>query len=122
MIVGYKKGKKETVKTHMDSYLGFLWGGSGIAMAIALVCMTFEGIKTSYFCLMLIYGVATFVSGGLLKFKPLIYGSLFSFLFAIISIFSSDLNQLLCISGALLFSYIIPGHLLRAKYKSQHNV
>lgn len=119
-IYGYRKGKSESVKTYIDIYLGYLWGGFIIAMLITLAFMPVHGIKITYFFLMLLYGLATFISGGLLNFRPLVFGSLFSFGFAILSIFLGEKEQLLCISAALLFSYIIPGHLLRARYKSQH--
>ncbi|MBI2720953.1 MAG: hypothetical protein HYX39_02140 [Bacteroidetes bacterium] len=119
MIYGIKQGKKAKVKTYIDTYLAYTWGGFGIAMLITIVFGYAHGIKASYFFLMLLYGLATFISGGILKFKPLIIGSLFSFSFAILSVFVSEIDQFLCISAALLFSYVIPGHLLRAKYRSQ---
>jgi hypothetical protein len=121
-VYGFRQQKKETVKTYIDTYLGYLWGGFGIALVLTLVFGPMHGIKHTYFFLMLLYGLATFVSGGLLNFKPLIYGSLFSFAFAVLSVFMGELDQLICISAALLFSYIIPGHLLRSKYKSQQHV
>ena len=71
---------------------------------------------------MLLYGMATLISGGLLNFKPLVIGSLFSFICAISSIFVAEREQFLCIAVSLLLSYIIPGHLLQAKYKSQVHV
>jgi hypothetical protein len=118
-VYGFRQQKKEKAKTYIDTYLGYLWIAFGIAMILTLVFGPMHGIKHTYFFLMLLYGVATFVSGGLLNFKPLVYGSFFSFAFAILSVFAGEADQLLCISGALLFSYIIPGHLLRSKYKSQ---
>ena len=119
-IYGYKQGKERKVKTHIDTYLGFLWGGFLIAMAITLGYGYIHGLKATYFFLMLLYGVATFITGGILNFKPLIFGSLFSFGFAILSVYLGNMEQFLCISGALLFSYVIPGHLLRSKYRSQN--
>lgn len=121
-IYGSKQNKKKTVKTYIDSYLSYLWGAFGIALFLTIVSGSQFGIKPTYFCLMILYGFATFVSGGLLGFKPLIFGSLVSFLCAIIAIFLNDTDQLLIISIALLGSYIIPGHLLRIKYKSQQHV
>ena len=120
-IYGYTQGKKEKVKTHLDTYLGYLWGAFIISLFITLFLGQVYGIKATYFFLMILYGFATFVSGGLLKFKPLIIGSLFSFACAILSVFLGEIDQLLCISVALTFSYIIPGHLLKAKFKSQEN-
>jgi hypothetical protein len=122
VIYGYKKGKKETVKTYLETYLGYLWGGFGIGMGLILGFMAFHGIKMTYFMLMILYGIATFVSGGLLNFRPLIIGSFFSFAAAVVSVFVGNVEQLPCIAAALLFSYIIPGHMLRAKYKSQQHV
>ena len=121
-IYGRKQDKNNSAKTYVGSYLGYLWGAFGIALLITLVCGSQFGIKPTYFTLMILYGFATFVSGGLLGFKPLIYGSLVSFACAVISIFLGEIDQLLIISVALLGSYVIPGHLLRSKFKSQQHV
>lgn len=120
VIYGSKQRKKAIVKTYIDTYLGYSWTAFGIALLVTLAFMPFHGIKHTYFFLMLIYGIATMVSGGLINFRPLIIGSLFSFVCAAASVFFSEADQLLIISVALLFSYIIPGHLLRAKFRSQH--
>jgi predicted permease len=121
-VYGYKQKKKQKVKSYVDNYLGYLWGAFGIGLVIILVFGEHHGIKVSYFALMILYGMATFISGGLLNFKPLVWGSLISFACAVVSTFLGDVDQLLIISIALLGSYVIPGHLLRAKFKSQNNV
>ncbi|MBL7909743.1 MAG: hypothetical protein JNJ41_01655 [Bacteroidia bacterium] len=120
-IYGYKQGKSQKVKTHIDSYIGYVWIGFIISLFVTLFFGYAHGIKATYFFLMLLYGMATFVTGGILNFKPLIYGSLFSFAFAVVSVFVGEVDQLLCIAAALILSYIIPGHMLRSKYKSQQH-
>ncbi len=122
IVYGLRQKKKEQHKTYIDIYLGYVWAAFIIAMFITLMFMEVHSMKTSYFFLMILYGLATFISGGLLNFKPLVYGSICSFICAIISVWAGEKEQLLCISAALLLSYVIPGHLLRAKYKSQTNV
>lgn len=122
IFYGLKQQKKERIRTYVDIYLGYNWAGFIIAMVIALVMMPLHGMKTTYFFLMVLYGLATFISGGLLRFRPLIIGSLFSFAFAVISVFANTADQLLCISAAILCSYVIPGHLLRLKFRSQTDV
>jgi nucleoside permease NupC len=121
-IYSNKQKKKEKVKTYVDTYLSYLWTAFGIALAVSLCSLPFYGIKSSYFCLMVVYGFVTYVSGGLLEFKALRIGALFSFACAIASIFIGEKEQLLCIAVAILCSYIIPGHLLSKTFKSQHNV
>jgi len=120
-IYGNKKNKSQNVKTHIGSYLFFLWIGFVIAIIITLFFGYIYGIKATYFFLMLLYGIATFVSGGILNFKPLVYGGILSFCCAVLSVFLTEIDQYLCLSVALIVSYIIPGHLLRVKFKSQKN-
>lgn len=122
LVYGLRQRKKDRVTTYVDAYLGYSWGGFIIGMFIALAFMPYHGMKTTYFFLMVLYGLATFISGGLLRFKPLIVGSLVSFLFAIVSVFAGEADQLLCVAAAILGSYVIPGHLLRIRYRSQNNV
>ena len=122
LFYGRKQAKKEKVKTYIDTYLGYSWTAFIIAMFITLLFFPIHGMKITYFFLMLLYGMATLISGGLLNFRPLIIGSMFSFACALISGFVPEREQFLCIATALLFSYIIPGHLLQSKFKSQVNV
>lgn len=119
LVYGYLKGKKSKVKTYIDTYLAYLWGGFGICLAITLAFLPFHGVKSSYFFLMLLYGLSTFVSGGLLNFRPLVFGGILSMAFAVLSVFLGEIDQLWCLAAALFCSYIVPGHMLRSKYKSQ---
>lgn len=120
LIYGKKNSEKKNVKTYVDTYLAYLWGAFLIGLFLTLILMPWNGYKHSYFFLMILYGFSSFMTGGLLNFKPLLFGSLFSFAFAALSVFMSELDMFLCISGALIFSHIIPGHILRNKYKTQH--
>jgi hypothetical protein len=114
-----KQNKKEKVSSYIDTYLGYAWTAFGIGMSLTLILMPYHGIKITYFFLTVLYGMATLISGGLLAFRPLVIGSFFSFLLAILSTFMPEREQFLIISLALLCSYIIPGHMLRSKFKSQ---
>jgi hypothetical protein len=119
-IHGRRENRRKKAKTYLDSHLSYLWAAVLTAMFLCLVCMSWNGFRQTYFFLMLLYGIGSLITGGLINFKPLIYGSLFSFALACLSLFLSDADLLLCISGALIFSHIIPGHLLRHSFKSQY--
>lgn len=122
VIYGIRQKKKEKVRTYLDSYLGYSWTAFIIALSLTLAFMSEHGFRSTYFFLMLLYGMATFISGGLLSFRPLVVGSFFSFAAAVVSAFTGDAELLLCLSAALLFSYIIPGHLLQSKFRSERHV
>ncbi len=74
------------------------------------------GLST-YPLIMLIYGIWLFVSGGALKFKPMIYGGVINWIFAIASFFLMFKMQLLALAVAVLLGYIIPGHMLKLRHR-----
>lgn len=115
MIVGFKMGKRKVVKTYVDRAIGFLWGGFGGTLLIVLISMPHIGVLKTYPMLILLYGLGTFVSGGILKFKPLIIGGILCWIIGAIAVYANFSQQLLLISLAIIVSYIIPGHLLAAK-------
>jgi hypothetical protein len=118
MIYGAKQSKKEKIKSYVSTYMSYLWGAMVLAMFV-IIGMAFKiGIEATYPILILIYGIGTFVSGGLLNFKPLIIGGIVCFVLSVGSFFMAFQHQLLFIAAAMLVSYIIPGHLLKAKFNN----
>lgn len=118
MVYGAKQSKKEKIKTYVGTYMSYLWSAMGIAMGVVLGMAFKIGVDVTYPLLILIYGIGTFVSGGLLKFRPLIIGGVICFALSIAAFFVSFQFQLLFIATAMLVSYIIPGHLLKAKFNN----
>ncbi|HQQ94644.1 MAG TPA: hypothetical protein PLQ93_08830 [Bacteroidia bacterium] len=122
LVYSRKSRRNDKVRTYVEHYLTFLWIAFGIALSLCLIMMGKHGLEASYFFLMLLYGMATFISGGLLNFRPLIIGGIFSFAIALLSAFVEPREVLLCLALSMLSSYIIPGHLLQARYKSENHV
>ena len=69
----------------------------------------------------LFYGLGTFISGKLIRFTPLIIGGIINWILAAVSVHFPYDDQMLFAAGALLTSYIIPGHLLRMRYQKEKN-
>lgn len=114
--------KKERVSTYISEANKILWMGVGVCYIV----MFFIFAKISWkFCFpfyVLIYALGTFVSGSLIRFKPLIIGGIISFIIAAgISFFDYKI-QILLAALSILVSYIIPGHLLKNKYKYQNSL
>lgn len=116
-IYSMRQSKREKVKTYVNTYMGYVWIALGVSMIVVLSMMFKMGIENVYPVLILLYGIGTFVSGGLLAFRPLIVGGGLCFALAITAFFVSFQYQLLLIAVAMLTSYIIPGHILRAQFK-----
>ncbi len=118
-IVGYKKGKNKKVSTYVERAMKYLWLAFLVTLLSVLYGMGINGIEYSYPVIMLLYGLGTFVSGGILKFIPLKVGGIASWLCGLIAFNQEFSDQLLLIMLAIVASYIIPGHLL-ANSKRKH--
>ncbi len=106
------KNDDKGVKTHLGTFMKYLWIAFGVALAFVLLYMSKIGIENGYPLILLVYGIGTFVTGGALNFKPLIIGGICCWILAVIAVFFDFQVQLLLLSLAIVVSYIIPGHLL----------
>ena len=64
-----------------------------------------------------LYGMPTFLSGITLRFRPLIYGGIACWLLSIIACFINYEFHLLVLALAVVIAWVIPGYILRARYK-----
>jgi hypothetical protein len=117
IFYGYRKSKTETVKTYLDGFMAYLWGAFGVALLIVLTFMGRTGLENAYPMVLVLYGIATFVSGGALRFRPLIVGGVCCWILAVTAMFLTFQFQLLALAAAVLVAYVIPGHMLRHQYK-----
>jgi hypothetical protein len=115
---GIKYGKKERVKTYIGDSMKYLWIGMGLSYFVLSAILTILGWHTSVFpFFILLYGLGTFVSGNILRFKPLQIGGIIAWGLAISSAFVEYDYQMLFGAAAILISYIIPAYMLRNKNK-----
>jgi hypothetical protein len=109
-----RQNKMQRVKTYIDELMKFVWIAFVVSLFIVLFFMSRLQLST-YPLIMLIYGVWLFVSGGALKFRPLILGGIINWLLAIVSFFLVFNGQLITLALAVLTGFIIPGHMLKKK-------
>ncbi len=113
-----KKGDNQKVKTYIGDSIKYLWIGMGIAYFVLSMILSRTGWGNTVFpFFIMLYGLGTFVSGSIIRFKPLVSGGLVASLLAVISAYVSYDYQILFAAGAILISYIIPAYMLRAKSK-----
>lgn len=121
LIYEYKRKKVVQTTTKFDRIYGFLWLGFGITLAVTIfVSISFQ-VNPIAFILSLV-GLATFVSGAIYRFKPLVAGAIIFWFAAILCTQFERLDQLLINAAAIFAGYIIPGILLWAKAKKEKNV
>lgn len=118
-----KEGKREKVKSYVSESVKYLWIGMSIAYFVLSMILTRIGWNTPVFpFFIMLYGLGTFISGSIIRFRPLVIGGLLASGLAIGATFVSYDFQMLFASASLLVSYIIPAHLLQARKKSQNQI
>jgi len=111
-IIGNRMDKKSRVKTYVDRAINYLWTAFTISLILVLISMIEFGVEVVYPIVILLYGLGTFVSGGILRFKPLIWGGVLSWILGSIAVYCDFSTQLLLLILAIIGSYILPGYLL----------
>jgi len=119
-----RKRKQQRVRTYTDDIVGFVW----VAFFILMVLFGFlfgkilDPEKEYAFidpAFLALYGMPTFLSGVILKFRPLIIGGICCWLLSIAATFIVPQYHLLLLPAAMIVAWIIPGYMLRKKFKQQ---
>ena len=118
-IYGTRQRKKQRTKTIVKQALTDLWSGLGLAFLVVIFINIKTGWQNAFLGYILLYAIGTFISGRILRFRPLIIGGLINFGLVIVACFFTYFEQGLISGVAILISYIIPGHMLRAHYKNR---
>jgi hypothetical protein len=115
VITGIRIGKRAGYRTHIDTAVIYLWYGFSFALVVILVFSIGGKIpwEMSNVLIITLYGLGTFVSGGILKFKPLIIGGISCWVIALGAFFVPGNYTLLLVTISIITSYLIPGYLLR---------
>jgi hypothetical protein len=114
MIRGYRQGKAERKTTHLDTLSMWMW----VTFGITVFTLVAFGSKINFQLnplILTISAIPTFLSGIVIRFKPLVFGGISFWIFGIISFLSPVETQPLVGAVAVLCGYIVPGYLLKTK-------
>lgn len=117
-VHGAREGKRNAVNNPMDRVVGWLWGAFVITMMITIVVNVLHRQDPGAM-ITLLTGFATFMTGQIMRFRPLILGGVLFWVIGIGMHFTNDAlisTALYC--AAMFFGYIVPGIML----KNQENV
>jgi hypothetical protein len=114
-----KEERSRTSKTFVGNAMIYLWAGWFISFGLLLL---FVNLRQEYGLIlpmvMAMYGLAIFVAGGIVSFKPLIMGAVIAWIASAGSYFADYPIQLLILAGMVIISHVIPGHILRNSSKA----
>jgi len=116
-----KEKRREKVKTYTDRIIGVVWISFFIMMVLfgglfgtVLGDSYYKMISPGFLAL---YGMPTFLSGIILRFKALVIVGIGCWVLSVIALYVPYDYQLLLVPAAMIIAWIIPGYLMRAKFK-----
>jgi hypothetical protein len=118
MIYGFVNGRKAKVHTYADMLYMWTWIGFLIAATVLFIVQA-KSMESVAPYIMLLAGFPTFLTGFIIKFRPLIAGGICFWIFALIVNFAGPSIAPLGTPVAMLLGYLIPGYML--KYKVDHD-
>jgi len=118
------RNKFKRVRTYTSYILGYVW--VTFVIIIFLLAFLVGRLTTGEYythinpILLTVYGMPIFLSGIILRFKPLVIGGIGCWVLSIAAMLIPNYDyQFLMIPVAMIIAWIIPGYLLRAKYRLQ---
>ena len=114
---GFKKSTTTQVTSHLDKVYTSIWIGIIVMIIICLIFMS--RINYNHNPIILLFaGLGTFVSGILMKYKPIIIGAIVLWTGACSGLLCSVSDQQLISGVAVFLGYLIPGYMLKKVEKN----
>ena len=112
IYISYRRRKNESARSHFDRINAVLWYTYGIIIFTLIVF----GYKINFQLnpvILLVSAIPAFVSGTIIKFRPLAIGGILLWVFGILSFLVGGPWQYLLAAIAVTSGYLIPGLMLR---------
>ena len=110
---GAREGKRERVQTAMDRVFVWLWAAFIITMLVTMFGAGIAGYSTPAASIMVLTGLPTFLTGQMMRFKPLIFGGILFWVLGAACFFVEPVVMATLYIVAMLFGYVVPGYLLK---------
>lgn len=117
MFYGWKQSKKQQVVNALDRIYTRVWLGFGVTLGTTIfICVSAHMNPVPV--ILAIVGLATFISGVIYRFAPLIVGAVVFWIGGVVCSFIDNELILLINAGCILIGYIVPGIILWRKAKA----
>jgi len=113
LAYGYTRGKKQTVYTYTDRVYMWTWLALLPTAAIMIVMLIGNNVYFLGSFMLMLVGMPAFMSGIMIRFRPLILGGISFWVLALVGHFSGPHIASLSVPAAMLLGYLIPGYMLR---------
>lgn len=114
-----KEKREKKFTGHDEETMHFVWISFTVCIFITSFYNSRWGGESSTTLIMMLYGIPTFITGGIFKFKPMIIGGIICWVISIFSIYTVFKTDMLLMASCGLCAWLIPGIILWTRYKKQ---
>ncbi|MBL7775927.1 MAG: hypothetical protein JNK89_07975 [Saprospiraceae bacterium] len=115
----WRRDRKSEGRNIVRAWYGYLWAGFGISLALVLVTSV-SSQQAPVPIVLVLAGFATFMSGILIRFRPLVFGGILLWAGSAVCLGVPLREHSLVEACAVLLGYIVPGYLLNRKARESH--
>lgn len=139
IYISIRERKMRKVLHYEDAAMGYIWGvfGFSIFLLIFINSFIFNDLDTAHKALaaagkedlltfrysdymssffLLLYGIPTIITGGIMKFKPMVLGGMLCWLLCVAAVFTKGDTDMLLVALAAVCAWLVPGIILRKRY------
>lgn len=137
IYISIKERKMRRALRYEDVAMGYIWSvyGFSIFLLIMINSNLFQHLRplledynknhsghTFYLydytsaMFLLLYGIPTIITGGITKFKPMLWGGLFCWACCVAAVYTNIETDMLLTAAAATMAWFIPGIILRKRY------
>ena len=113
-ILVHRLTKSSRTITFLDEAMKYLWTAFILAIVVVIILMFAMGPQSGQPFFLVLYGIGTFASGGILSIRSLTVGGIICFVLAAISGFVTADQQLLLLAAGTICGFLIPGILIQS--------
>jgi len=110
---GTKENSTKAVPTAMDRVIMWLWVAFVVTMLTTMFFGGYSGHAMQIGSIIVLTGLPTFVTGQLMRFRPLIFGGVLFWVLGAASYFTPMSVTVWLYIAAIFFGYLVPGYLLK---------
>ena len=112
-----KEKRSKNFIAHNEITTNYIWIAFTLSMFITSFYFAYFIRANVSPLIMMLFGIPTFIIGGMSNFKPMIFGGIFCWVMSIVSMHTSVEIDVLLMAACGLFAWLIPGIILWGRYK-----
>jgi hypothetical protein len=117
-VMIFKNRKNKNFVSYEETTMSYVWWAFGAMILMLMFFNNYYRPSHSESLFLMLFGLPTFITGGMFRFKPMIIGAMICWILFVISLYTQLKINLLLMALAALSAWLIPGIILRKKCKA----